>query len=75
MVDRIIETTPGVDPFKTISVEEYRKRRRRVHDARQDEALDGGFVFSDDHFRVHSLVSNINELNGGYRKQFENTRC
>ncbi len=62
MVNRIIETTPSVDPFKTIPVEEYRERRRRVHEALQDEAIDVGFVFSDEHYNgdVPYLGGNTN---------------
>ncbi|MFH1743432.1 MAG: M24 family metallopeptidase [bacterium] len=62
MVSRIVEQSPSIDPFKTVSVEEFEERRRNVNEALHKEGIDVGFVFSDEHYNgdVPYLGGNTN---------------
>lgn len=49
-IERILRDTPAIDKFYSIPTEEFQQRQQRTLQALQNQGLEAGFVFSDEHY-------------------------
>lgn len=49
-VERILASTPAVDKYRAIELQEYQSRQRKLFEALQTQGLEVGFMFSDEHY-------------------------